>query len=73
MVYLAIELVGPWVVFAFRVGLEVFDELSSINVHRSEEFSSVFRICMVCFALEPVGPWVMLAFSVGMKVLMSSY
>ena len=45
MVYLAIELVGPWVVFAFRVGLEVFDELSSINVHRSEEFSSVFRIC----------------------------
>ena len=46
MVYLAIELVGPWVVFAFRVGLEVFDELSSINVHWSEEFSSVFRICI---------------------------
>ena len=45
MVCLALELVGPWVVLGFRVRLEAFDELLSINVHWSEEFSSVFRIC----------------------------
>ena len=31
MVYLALELVGPWVVLGFSVGLEAFDELLSIN------------------------------------------
>ena len=45
MVCLALELVGPWVVLGFRVGLEAFDELPSINVPWSQEFSSVLGIC----------------------------
>ena len=32
MVCLALELVGPWVVLGFTVGMEVFDELLLINV-----------------------------------------
>ena len=44
MVCLAVELVGPWVVFGFSVGMEVFDELLSINVHWSQEFSGVLRV-----------------------------
>ena len=32
MVYLALELVGPWVVLGFSVGMEAFDDLLSINV-----------------------------------------
>ena len=32
MVFLALELVGPWVVLGFSVGMEAFDELLSINV-----------------------------------------
>ena len=32
MVYLALELVGPWVVPGFSVATEAFDELLSINV-----------------------------------------
>ena len=32
IVCLALELVGPWVVLGFSVGMEVFDELLSINV-----------------------------------------
>ena len=39
MVCLALELVGPWVVLGFSVGMEVFDELLSINVPWSQEFS----------------------------------
>ena len=30
MVCLALELVGPWVVLGFSVGMEVFDQLLSI-------------------------------------------
>ena len=44
MVYLALELVGPWVVLGFSVGIEAFDELLSINVPWSQEFSDVLRI-----------------------------
>ena len=44
MVCLALELVGPWVVFGFSVGMEVFDELLFINVPWSQEFSGVLRI-----------------------------
>ena len=44
MVCLALELVGPWVVLGFSVGMEVFDELLLINVHCSQEFSGVLRI-----------------------------
>ena len=44
VVYLALELVGPWVVLGFSVGMEEFDELLSINVPWSQEFSSVLRI-----------------------------
>ena len=32
MVRLSLELVGPWVVLGFSVGMETFDELLSINV-----------------------------------------
>ena len=44
MVCLALELVGPWVVLGFSVGMEVFDELLSINVPWIQEFSDVFRV-----------------------------
>ena len=44
MVCLALELVGPWVVLGFSVGMEAFDELLLINVPRSQEFSDVLRI-----------------------------
>ena len=44
MVCLALELVGPWVVLGFSVGMEAFDELLLINVPRSQEFSDVVRI-----------------------------
>ena len=44
MVYLALELVGPWVVLGFSVGMEAFDEFLSINVPRSQEFCGVLSI-----------------------------
>ena len=44
MVCLALELVGPWVVLGFTVGIEAFDELLLINVPWSQEFSGVLRI-----------------------------
>ena len=44
IVYLALELVGPWVVLGFSVGMEAFDELLLINVLWSQEFSGVLRI-----------------------------
>ena len=44
MVCLALELIGPWVVLGFSVDMEVFDELLSINVPWSQEFSVVLRI-----------------------------
>ena len=44
MVCLALELFGSSVVLAFSVGMEAFDELLSINVPWSQEFSGVLRI-----------------------------
>ena len=46
MVCLALELVGPWVVLGFSVGMEAFDALLSINVPWIQEFLmfSGFRI-----------------------------
>ena len=44
MVYLALELVGPWVVLGFSVCMEAFDELLLINVPWIQEFSGVLRI-----------------------------
>ena len=44
MVCLALELVGPWVVLGFSVGIEVFEELLSINVTWIQEFSGVLGI-----------------------------
>ena len=41
---LALELVGPWVVLGFSVGMKAFDELLSINVPWIQEFSDVLRI-----------------------------
>ena len=44
MVCFALELVGPWVVLGFSGGMEAFDELQSINVLWSQEFSGVLRV-----------------------------
>ena len=44
MVCIALEFVGPWVVLGFSVGMEAFDELLSVNVSWSQEFSVVLRI-----------------------------
>ena len=44
MVCLALELVAPWVVLGFSVGMEAFDELLLINVLWSQEFFGVLRI-----------------------------
>ena len=44
IVCLALELVGPWVVLGFSVGMEVFDELLLINVPWIQKFSGVLRI-----------------------------
>ena len=44
MVCLTLELVGPWVVLGFSVGMEVFDELLSINVPWSQEFFGVLSV-----------------------------
>ena len=44
MVCLALELVGPWVVLGFSVGMEAFDDLLSIDGPWSQEFSDVLRI-----------------------------
>ena len=44
MVCLALELIGPWVVLGFRIGMKAFNELLSINVPWSQELSGVLRI-----------------------------
>ena len=44
MIYLALKLVGHWVVLSCRVGMEAFDESLSINVPWSQEFYDVLRI-----------------------------
>ena len=44
VVCLALELVGPWVVLGFSVGMEAFDELLSLNVPWSQVFYDVLRI-----------------------------
>ena len=43
MVCLALELVGLCVVLGFSVSMDEFDELLSINVPWSQEFSGVLR------------------------------
>ena len=44
IVCLALELFGPWVVLGFSVGMGTFDEVLSINVPWSQEFSGALRI-----------------------------
>ena len=44
MVCLALEFVGPLVVFGFSVGMKAFYELLLINVPWSQELSGVLRI-----------------------------
>ena len=44
MVCLAPKLLGPWVVLGLSVGMEAFDELLSINVPWTQDFSGVLRI-----------------------------
>ena len=41
---LALELVDPWRALGFSVGIEAFDEILSINVPWSQEFSGFLRI-----------------------------
>ena len=41
MVCIALELVGPYVVLGFSVGMEAFDELLSLNVLWSQVFYDV--------------------------------
>ena len=44
MVCLALELVGPWMLLCFSVGMDMYDELLSINVPWIQEFSDVLRL-----------------------------
>ena len=44
LVCLALELVGPWVVLGFSVGMEALYELLLINASWSQAFSGVLRI-----------------------------
>ena len=44
MIYLALVLVGPWVLLGFSVGTDMFDELLLIYVPWIQVFSSVLRI-----------------------------
>ena len=44
MVCLALELVGPWVVLGFSVGMEAFDDFLWISVPWTQEFSGIVRI-----------------------------
>ena len=44
MVCLVMELVGPWVVLGFSVGMEAFAELLLIYVPWIQDFSDVLRI-----------------------------
>ena len=49
MVCLSLELVAPLMVLGFNVGMEAFDELLSINVPWSREFSAIYiYICAEC-------------------------
>ena len=41
MIRLALDLVGPWVLLGFSVGMEAFDELLSINAPWSQKFPGV--------------------------------
>ena len=43
MVCLALELVGPWVVLGFSVGMEALYELLLINVPWSQYFSGILK------------------------------
>ena len=44
MLCLALDLVSPWVVLEFSVGIEAFDELLLNNIPWTQEFSGVLRI-----------------------------
>ena len=44
MLCLALDLVSPWVVLEFSVGIEAFDELLLIYVSWNQELSDVLRI-----------------------------
>ena len=44
MVCFTLELVRSWVELGFSEGMEAFDELLSINVPWSQEFSDVLRV-----------------------------
>ena len=54
MEYLALELVGPWVVLGFSVGMEAFDELLSINVPWSPWYSQGLYLSLLPLVFSPV-------------------
>ena len=45
MVCLALELIGPWVVLGFSVGMEAFDELLLLNVPWSQVLIWTYASC----------------------------
>ena len=53
MLCLALELVGPWVVLSFSVGMEAFDELLSINVPWSQglDLSLLLQVFSLIFTV----------------------
>ena len=53
MVCLALELVGPWVVLGFSVGMEAFDELLLINVPWSQglDLSLLLQVFSLIFTV----------------------
>ena len=54
MLCLALELVGPWVVLGFSVGMEAFDGLLSINIPWIQKlFCGIY--CVQMFFNEFVG------------------
>ena len=60
MVCLALELVGPWVVLGFSVGIEAFDELLSLNVNvKSEKAQMTSLVFKIQLCMKPrLGFWV---------------
>ena len=62
MVCLALELVGPWVVLGFSLGMEASDELLSINVRSSLVFSG--------FGLKPPASGFQSYFTVVSRLLL---
>ena len=60
MVCLALELVGPWVVLGFSVGMEAFDELLSIIVPWSQGLDLSLLLPIICLIFTVVSKLLLL-------------